>query len=143
MLLPMPLALPFLFGPCIPAALAGLLGAVAVILWCIPVALIRRRWRRALSLLALPLLVLLTAPSADLAQRSRDDIWFYLHKKHYEAEAAQAKAEGKHSAVLDDWSIFVSANSFVVWDERDRPEEVMMGFKPYHHFADHFYLVGD
>jgi hypothetical protein len=142
-LLPVPLAIAVLFGLCIPAFAGGVLGAIIVILWCIPAALFKRHWRRALSMLALPLMVLLTVPSTEAARWVRDETRFYIHKGAYDAKVTEAKAVGKHSAVVDDWSLFVTANEFVVWDEWDDPEEVISGYRRYASFGDHFYLIGD
>lgn len=120
----------------------ALVGSLVVILWGAALAVFRYRWRQALSMLALPLMVVLTLPVADATRWVRDETRFYIHEERYEAEVAKAKAEGKQYVVVDDWSIFVTANSFVVWDAWDKPEEVM-GMKPYQSFGGHFYLVGD
>ena len=94
-------------------------------------------------MLALPLMVLLTVPSAEIARWIGNEAKFYLHKARYDAEAAKARAERKHSVVVDDWSIFFNANSFVVWDEDGRPEGVISGFRRCHDFGGHFYLICD
>ncbi len=94
-------------------------------------------------MLAFPLMIVLIIPSADISASIRDEARFYIHKGRYDAEVVRAKAEGRHFAVIDDWSLFVTANAFVVWDEFDKPEEVISGFKPYQSFGHHFYLVGN
>ena len=141
--LPSLLALPLLFVLCLPAVFIALVGSLVVILWGAALAVFRYRWRQALSMLALPVMLLLTVPVTDAARWVRDETRFYLHKGRYEAEVAKAKTEGKQYVVVDDWSVFVTANSFVVWDVWDKPEEVMMGFRPYQSFGEHFYLVGE
>jgi hypothetical protein len=141
-LLPPSLALPLLFGLCVPAITAGLVGAMAAILWCAPVALFKRRRRQALSMLALPLMILLVVPAMEFARAVRVETRLYLNEARYEAGVAKAKAEGKHIAWVDDWSIFFNANDFVVWDEQDQPERDT-GFQLKHRFGDHFYLLGD
>lgn len=93
-------------------------------------------------MLALPLMVLLVVPAAEVASSLRDETRFYLNKGGYEADAAKASAAGKHIAWVDDWSIFFNANDFVVWDEQDRPE-MDSGFQLKRRFGGHFYLVGD
>lgn len=142
MLLPPILAASLIFvcGGVIGTALAG---SIVAILWGASLAVFRYRWRQALSMLALPLMVLLTWPASDVTRWVRDETRFYIHEGRYEAEVARARAEGKQYVVVDDWSIFVTANAFVVWDVWDKPEEVMMGMKPYQSFGGHFYLVGD
>jgi hypothetical protein len=142
LLLPAPLAIVVLLGLWLPVAGLGLLGAVVAILWCAPAALFKGQWRRALSMLALPLMVLLTVPSTEAARWVRDEARFYIHKGTYEAKVAEAKIAGKHIAWVDDWSIFFNANDFVVWDEWDDPE-IASGFTVKQRFGAHFYLVGD
>ena len=93
-------------------------------------------------MLALPLMVAATLPAMEAARLARDQARFYIHKSNYDAQVAEAKAAGKHSIVVDDWSTFVTDNTFIVWDEWDKPEEAM-GFKPYHSFGGHYYKVGD
>lgn len=141
MLLPPILAVPLIFV-CVGMTGAALVGSIVAILWGAWLAVFRYRWRHGLSLLALPLMVLLTVPASAGARWFRDEARFYIHKERYETAVAEAKAEGKQYVVVDDWSIFVTANSFVVWDAWDKPEEVM-GMKPYKSFGGHFYLVGD
>ena len=87
-------------------------------------------------------MILLTLPSTEVVRSVRDEVRFNLHKGRYETEVARAKAEGKHMAWVDDWSIFFNANDFVVWDEWDDPE-IASGFKLKQRFGGHFYLVGD
>jgi hypothetical protein len=139
---PASLGVPFLFVLAVPAFTAGVFGAFIAILWCIPAALLKRHWRRALSILALPLMVLLTVPSTEVARWVRDETRFYIHKSAYDAKVTEAKTTGKHTAWVDDWSIFFNANDFVVWDEFDDPE-IASGFKLKRRFGGHFYLVGD
>jgi hypothetical protein len=124
----------------LPVYAVGLLVAA---IWCGSVALFRGQWRRALSTLAIPLMVLLTVPSMEMVGSARDDLRFLIHKNRYEAAVAKAKSEGKHSATVDDWSLFVTDNTFIVWDEQDRPEELIHGFKSYRSFGNHFYKIGD
>jgi len=118
----------------------ALLGAA---IWCGSVALFRRQWRRAFSMVAIPLMVALTVSSMEMVRSARVELHFLIHKNRYETLIAKARSEGKHSAVVDDWSLFVTDHTFVVWDEQDHPEEVMRPFKSYHSFGGHFYLVGD
>jgi hypothetical protein len=141
-LLPTFLAIPILLVLCLPAIIAELLGTIVAVLWCAPAALFRRHWRRAVSMLALPVMILLTVPSAEVTRSIREEVRFSLNKGRYEVEVARAKAEGKHIAWVDDWSIFFNANDFVVWDEWDDPE-IASGFKLKQRFGRHFYLVGD
>ena len=141
-LLPTLLAVPFILGLCIPAIIAGLIGMIVATLWCAPAALFRRRWRQAVSMLALPLMVLLIVPATEVTRSVRDETRFYLNKGRYEADAAKTRAEGKHIAWVDDWSIFFNANDFVVWDEQDQPAKDS-GFRLKRRFGGHFYLVGD
>jgi len=128
----------FLFV-CAPAVIFGLIG---IVVWGIPAALWKRRWRQALSMFAFPLMVVLALPAMQAAGSTRDEARFYIHKGSYDAKAAAAKAAGKHIAWVDDWSIFFNANDFVVWDEWDDPE-TDSGFKLEQRFGGHFYLVGD
>ena len=93
-------------------------------------------------MLAFPLIVLLTLPSTEAARVVRDDLGFHLRKSGYDAQVTQAKAEGKHYIIVDDWSTFVTDTTFIVWDEWDKPEEVV-GFKPYHSFGGHYYKVSN
>ena len=94
-------------------------------------------------MLAIPLMVLLTVPSMEMVRSVRDNLRFLIHKNRYDAVIAKAKSEGKHFATVDDWSKFVTDNTFVVWDEQDLPEDVIHGFKSYRSFGNHFYLIGN
>jgi hypothetical protein len=132
-----------LFILLLPIILSAVPVLLIVAIWCGSVALFRGEWRRALSMMAIPLMVVLAVASMGTAISARDELRFLIHRSGYEAIVAEAKVKGKHFAVIDDWSLFVTANGFVVWDERDKPEEVISGFRPYHSFGDHFYLVGD
>jgi hypothetical protein len=141
-LLPPSLALPLVFGLCIPAILVGLVGSMVAILWCAPAALFKRRRRQALSMLVLPLMLLLIVPAGEIVRSVQVETRFYLNKARYDAEVVKAKAEWKHIAWVDDWSLFVTDNEFVVWDGQDQPA-MDSGFPLEHRFGGHFYLVGD
>jgi hypothetical protein len=137
----MPIFIGFALIPLIFLILGVVMGLLGAVIWCGSIALFRRQWRRALSVVAFPLMVALTIPSADMARSARDELRFLIHKSGYEAQVAAAKAKGQHHVSVDDWSIFFNANSFVVWDEYDEPDEP--GFKSYQSFGGHFYLIGD
>lgn len=117
-----------------------LLGAV---IWGAALALVRRRWRLALSMAAFPLTVSLIFPATDAARTAGNELRFLTHKSRYDAEVAKTKAEGKYYVTVDDWSIFFNSNSFVVWDAWDKPEEAWPSFTVYKSFGGHFYLVND
>lgn len=93
-------------------------------------------------MLALPLMVVLTAPASDGAKWVRDETRFYLHEARYEAKVTEAQAGGKRYAEVDDWSAFVTSDAFVIWDEDDKPE-LDSGFPLIQHLSGHFYLVGN
>lgn len=132
----LPIFIPFIFNLLIIAV--GLLGAA---IWCGSVALFRRQWRRALSMAAIPPMIVLTVPTMDASRSVRDELRFLIHKSGYEAQVAAAKAKGQHHISVDDWSAFFNAHSFVVWDEYDDPHEA--GLRSYQSFGGHFYLIGD
>ncbi|MBV9827328.1 MAG: hypothetical protein JO001_16940 [Alphaproteobacteria bacterium] len=94
-------------------------------------------------MMAIPIIIVVTFPLTDIPKSVRDAFRFQIHKGRYEIEVAKAREAGRHFTVVDDWSVFATANFFVVWDDADKPEEVMSGFTPQRHFGDHFYLVGE
>jgi hypothetical protein len=142
-------ALPPILGPAViivlltlPLPVVGLLGAV---IWFAAAALFRRQWRRAVSMAAFPLMVIVTVPAADLARSARDEVRFFINKSAYDAEVAEARRQGKHYVTVDDWSLFVTDDTFVVWDEFDHPEEVISGFRPTYiqKLGRHFYKISN
>jgi len=92
---------------------------------------------------AFPLMVVATVPSMEMIRSATDELRFLIHKDHYDAVVAKAKLEGKHSIIVDDWSIFFNANSFVIWDEQDQPEKMISGFRSSQIFGNHYYLIVD
>jgi hypothetical protein len=85
---------------------------LGVTIWFAAVALFRRQQRRALSMMAFPLMVAITVPAMEVMRSARDELRFLVHKGGYDALVAKTKTEGKQYIVVHDWSIF--ANSFVV-----------------------------
>lgn len=131
MLIPAPLAV----FPIFLFLLALILGLVTAAICHLLLALWRHQWHRAASMLAFPALLPLFLPAIWVSQTARDELRFQIHKSRYEAEVTSARAKGEHSRIVDDWSVFVTANSFVVWDDRDNPEQIMAGYHRYQSFG--------
>src|SRR3954454_15643589 len=76
------------FFPALAIYVVGLLSAA---IWCGSVALFRRQWRRAFSMVAIPLMVALTVPSMEMVRSARVELSFLIHKNRYETLIAKAR----------------------------------------------------
>ena len=150
---------PLLLFPALPLVLcAPVLGVGGA--WGAGMALGRGQWRRAISMIALPLAIIAAVPVLDAGDKVANQVRFLAHKSRYEAVVAQATAEGKHFKWLDDWSLFFNANRFVVWDEQDQialpsseqtetwrremsPGGESSSYHVHQNFDSHFYLIDD
>jgi hypothetical protein len=150
-------AWPLLLLPALPFVLCALgLGVWAA--WGGGMALCRGQWRRAISMIALPLAIIAAVLVMDAGEKIGNHVRFLADKSRYETVVAEARAEGKRSKWVDDWSLFFNTNQFVVWDEQDQivlprseqteawrremfPGGGSSGYRVHQSFGRHFYLI--
>jgi len=99
-----------------PFALA-VLCLLAIAMWCGLAALVRRRWRRAISMFVFPAMLIAALPASFAADYGTNWLIFVVHKSRYVAEAEDAAKAGK-DFLLWDWggNVMIGVNRFVVWD---------------------------
>jgi hypothetical protein len=135
------------------------LGALGITVWRGVTALLTSRWRRALSMLALPVTLALTFPAISRMIPLENKLTFRLHEKRYAAAAAKAEREGKRVAWVADWGggVMIGFNRFVLWDEKDDvalpsaqrsaewKQELPDGdrLRVQQYFGNHFYLIDE
>jgi hypothetical protein len=102
-----------------PFALA-ILGLLAIALWCGLADLFHGRWRRSISMLAFPAMLIAAIPASIATDYGTSWLTFVVNKSRYVADVRKASEAGKHF-LLWDWggNVMIGSNRFLVWDAED------------------------
>jgi hypothetical protein len=104
----------------VPFALV-ILCLLGVAMWCGLAGLLQQRWRRSISMLAFPVMLIAAIPASFATDYFTSWLTFVANRSRYTADTQEAAKAGKHLLFFD-WggNVMIGVNRAVVWDAEDQ-----------------------